>query len=82
MNAVISCGSIVLAGGIGKRLGQRKENVKLGSKKLLHHVLDTAIQLSNEMSSSIETKMNHLVTLSIRISELSPRETLETISGL
>ncbi len=46
---VVHFGSIVLAGGVGKRLGQRKQKVELGQKNLLQYVLDASAQLSNEI---------------------------------
>ncbi len=46
---MVDCGSIVLAGGAGKRFGERKQEVELRQKSLLQRSLDAAVQLSNEV---------------------------------
>ena len=49
MNGIQNCGAIVLAGGKGTRLGHSKPHVRLGSMTLLQHVIDAAVNLSDEV---------------------------------
>jgi molybdopterin-guanine dinucleotide biosynthesis protein A len=49
VNGIQDCGVIVLAGGKGTRLGSSKPHVILGSITLLQHVIDAAVNLSDEV---------------------------------